>query len=98
MAWAAAVEIKLSEAERRELEARSRRRKIARADAMRSEIILCAADGLTNIAIAERLGVSRLDGGDHGANALPPKALKAFAMNPIRGPHGKLAMTRSQKW
>ena len=60
MAWAAAVEIKLSEAERRELEARSRRRKIARADAMRSEIILCAADGLTNIAIAERLGVSRL--------------------------------------
>jgi len=58
--WAAAVTIKLSEAERRELEARSRRRKIARADAMRSEIVLCAADGLTNIAIAERLGVSRL--------------------------------------
>lgn len=60
MAWVAAVSIKLSEAERHELEVRSRRRKIARADAMRSEIILCAADGLTNIVIAERLGVSRL--------------------------------------
>ena len=60
MVWAAAVTIKLSEADRRELESRSRRRKIALADAMRSEIILCAAKGLTNIAIAERLGVSRL--------------------------------------
>lgn len=39
---------------------RSRRRKIARADAMRAEIILCAADGMTNVAIAEEVGVTRL--------------------------------------
>ena len=60
MAWGSAVPIELSEAERAELEARSRRRKIARADATRAEIILLAADGLTNVAIAERVGVTRL--------------------------------------
>lgn len=60
MAWGAAVRIELTEAERAELKGRARRRKIARADAMRAEIILCAADGLTNIAIAEKVGVTRL--------------------------------------
>jgi transposase len=60
MGWGAAVRIELTEAERAELKARSRRRKIARADAMRAEIVLCAADGLTNVAIAERLGITRL--------------------------------------
>jgi len=60
MAWGAAVRIELSEAERVELEARSRRRKIARADATRAGIVLCAADGMTNVAIAERLGITRL--------------------------------------
>jgi transposase len=60
MAWGAAVRIELTEAERAELEARARRRKIARADAMRAEIILCAADGMTNVAIAEKVGVTRL--------------------------------------
>lgn len=60
MAWGAAVRIELTEAERAELEARARRRKIARADAMRAGIVLCAADGMTNLAIAERLGVTRL--------------------------------------
>jgi transposase len=60
MAWGAAVRIELTEAEQLELKVRSRRRKIARADATRAEIILCAADGLTNMAIAERLGVTRL--------------------------------------
>jgi transposase len=56
----AAVEIVLSETERSELEARVRRRKIARADAMRAEIVLLAADGLTNCAIADETGVSRM--------------------------------------
>jgi transposase len=60
MAWGAAVRIELTESERAELEARARRRKIARADAMRAEIILCAADGMTNVAIAEKVGVTRL--------------------------------------
>jgi transposase len=60
MGWGAAVRIELSAEERRALEARSRRRKIARADALRAGIVLLAADGLTNLAIAERLGISRL--------------------------------------
>jgi transposase len=55
-----AVRIELSEAERAELTARLRRRKVARADAMRAEIVLLAAEGLSNLAIAERLGVTRV--------------------------------------
>src|SRR5437764_3133025 len=60
MAWRSAVRIELDEAERCELEARTRRRKISRADAMRAEIVLLAADGTTNLAIAEQLGVTRV--------------------------------------
>ena len=60
MAWRSAVWIELDEAERCELEARTRRRKISRADAMRAEIVLLAADGTTNLAIAEQLGVTRV--------------------------------------
>src|SRR5208282_443267 len=45
---------------RGELEARVRRRKIARADAMRAEIVLLAADGLNNCAIAEEIGACRM--------------------------------------
>lgn len=60
MAWGAAVRIELNDAERSELQARARRRKIARADAMRAEIVLLAADGMTNLAIAERLGITRV--------------------------------------
>src|SRR5438034_9937865 len=55
-----AVEIVLSARERSELEARVRRRKIARADAMRAEIVLLAADDLNNCAIADEIGVSRM--------------------------------------
>src|SRR5258708_28960621 len=60
MAWRSAVGIELDEAERCELEARTRRRKISRADAMRAAIVLLAADGATNLAIAEQLGVTRV--------------------------------------
>ena len=60
MTGPSAVEIVLSEKERFELEARVRRRKTARADAMRAEIVLLAADGLNNCAIADEVGVSRM--------------------------------------
>ena len=60
MGWEAAVRIELNDAERSEPQARARRRKIARADAMRAEIVLLAADGMTNLAIAERLGITRV--------------------------------------
>ena len=58
MAWGKAVGIELMQAERHELETRSRRRKIGRADAIRAAIVLSAAEGLSNVAIAERVGVT----------------------------------------
>ena len=60
MAGPRAVAIILSDVERGELERRVRRRKIAQADAMRAEIVLLAADGLDNCAIAEEMGASRM--------------------------------------
>jgi transposase len=56
----AAVCIELEEAERAELQARARRRKSFRADAMRAEIVLLAARGMANLAIAKRLGITRM--------------------------------------
>ena len=55
-----AVQVDLSEAERAELTSRLRRRKVARADAMRAEIVLLAAEGMSNLAIAERLSITRV--------------------------------------
>ena len=60
MAAPKAVQIELSEGERAELEARLRRRKITRGDALRAEIVLLAAEGLSNLAITERLGIARM--------------------------------------
>jgi transposase len=54
-----AVAIELSEDERERLESWSRRRTTAQALALRSRIVLAAADGLSNCEVAERLGVSR---------------------------------------
>ena len=54
-----AVAIVLSEQERAQLEAWTRRRTSAQALAQRSRIVLAAAEGLKNTEIAERLGVSR---------------------------------------
>jgi transposase len=54
-----AVAIELSEDERARLEAWSRRRTTAQALALRSRIVLAAADGLSNSEIAERERVSR---------------------------------------
>src|SRR5438874_2506801 len=63
MARGPAVTIILTDSERSELEMRVRRRKIARADAVRAEIVLLAADGMNNCAIADELGISRLTAG-----------------------------------
>src|SRR5580704_12636257 len=60
MARGPAVKIILGDSERSELEMRARRRKIARVDAVRAEIVLLAADGMNNCAIAVTLGVSQL--------------------------------------
>src|SRR3954453_11960808 len=55
----AAVVVELTDEERACLEAWSRRRKTAQALALRSRIVLAAADGAANYEIAEQLGVSR---------------------------------------
>lgn len=52
-------EIELCADEQAVLDRRIRRRKIARADAQRAEIILRAADGLNNCEIASAVGVTR---------------------------------------
>ena len=54
-----AVAIELSERERLQLEAWTRRRTSAQALALRSRIVLAAAEGLKNTEIAERLGINR---------------------------------------
>jgi transposase len=59
MPIAAAVVIELSEGERARLESWARRRTSAQALALRSRIVLLAAEGLNNSDIAERLGVHR---------------------------------------
>ncbi|MCA1679361.1 MAG: IS630 family transposase, partial [Actinobacteria bacterium] len=54
-----AVQIELSDDERARLEGWVRRRTSAQALALRARIVLAGADGLTNLQIAERVGVSR---------------------------------------
>jgi transposase len=51
--------LELNEAERSEVEGWARRRKTAQALAMRARIVLRAAEGLSNTAIAAELGVSK---------------------------------------
>jgi transposase len=51
--------LELSEAERSELEGWSRRRKTAQALALRARIVLRAAEGLSNTAIADDLGIAK---------------------------------------
>ncbi len=52
------VEIKLTEAERSELERLARGRKVWRSLSDRAHIVLLAAEGLTNVQIASVLGVT----------------------------------------
>jgi DNA-binding NarL/FixJ family response regulator len=62
-----AVPIELSEDERAQLESWARRRTSPQALALRARVVLLAAEGLTNTAIAERLGVHRPMVGRGGA-------------------------------
>ena len=59
MPIAAPVGIELTDDERARLQAWARRRTSAQALALRSRVVLLAADGLNNTEIAERLGVHR---------------------------------------
>jgi transposase len=59
MAYRVVAALALREAERSELEGWARRRKTARALALRARIVLRAADGLSNTAIAAELATSK---------------------------------------
>jgi transposase len=59
MPYRVPTELELSEAERAELEAWSRRRKTAQALALRARIVLRAAEGRSNTAIAAELATSK---------------------------------------
>jgi transposase len=59
MAIAAPIGIELTDEERAQLESWARRRTSAQALALRSRVVLLAADGLNNTEIAQRLGVHR---------------------------------------
>lgn len=59
MSISAAVLIELSEDERSQLESWARRHTSAQALALRSRVVLLAAEGLNNTEIAQRLGVHR---------------------------------------
>ena len=63
MARGKSVAIELSAAERAELEANVRRSTAGQALVERSRIVLLAADGLTNVAIAAALSISKLTAG-----------------------------------
>ncbi len=54
------VEIKLSEAERRELQRLAPRRKVWRSLSDRVHIVLLAAEGLNNVQISNTLGINSL--------------------------------------
>ena len=97
MGWGAAVRIELNDAERSELQTRARRRKIARADAMRAEIVLLAADGLTNLAIAERLGITRVTVATWRGR-FAPRRLGGMVDEPRPGAPRKIGTRRSPRW
>jgi transposase len=59
MSYRVPTVLELGEAERSELEAWSRRRKTAQALALRARLVLRAAEGRSNTAIATELGVSK---------------------------------------
>jgi hypothetical protein len=63
-------ELVLTDGERSELEAWARRPKSAQALALRSRIVLSAAEGWGNTEVAERLGVNRMTVGKWRAGSL----------------------------
>ena len=97
MARGKAVAIVLSDEERVELERRVRRRKSSHGAARRARIVLLAADGLSNSAIAEKLGVARLTVGTW-RRRFAEKRLDGSTTS--RGParRARSATTRSPRW
>ena len=91
-----AVTISLSDDERAELEALSRRRKTSQGLARRARIVLAAAEGLENKEIAVRLEASA-DTVGSGVAAMRRRASTVCTTNPAPARRVKSAMTPSRK-
>ena len=97
MAGQMAIRIELNNDERAELASRLRRRKVARAEAMRAEIVLLAADGVNNMAIAERLDVTRVTVATW-RKRFAAKRLVGWPLNRDQGLRTRSATARSLRW
>jgi DNA-binding CsgD family transcriptional regulator len=83
----AALEVLLSDDERETLERWARRPTSAQALALRCRIVLTCAEGLSNIEVADRLGVNRMTVG-RWRNRFIESRLDGFAR---RAPPGRTA-------
>ena len=92
-----AVRIELSDDELTELEARARRRKTSRGDAMRASIVLLAASGMTNLAIAKRPGTTRVTVSTWRMR-FATKRMDGLSDEPRLAPRARSAMTRLPRW
>ena len=90
MARGKAVAIELSETERDELDAVLRRHGTTQAVALRARIVLLAAEGLTNTAIADRLGIDKHTAGKWRHRLRPGSARRP----PRRAATGRAASDR----
>jgi Homeodomain-like domain len=97
MAWGAAIRIESDDADRSELEARTRRPKIAHVDAMRAEIVLLAATDMSNLGIAKRLAITRPTVGTW-RKRFASFRLDASSMRRARVRRARSATRRSPKW
>ena len=91
-----AVGIELSDEEREQLEAWTRRRTSAQALAQRSRIVLLAAEGLKNTEIAERLAISRTTAAIWRAGS-PSTASTGCSTSRARGGRGRSPTSRSRR-
>ena len=92
-----AVTISLSDDERAELEALSRRRKTSQGLARRARIVLAAAEGLENKEIAVRLEASAGHRGQVASPLCGGGPRRSVRRTPPRRPASKSAMTPSRK-
>lgn len=92
-----AVCVELSDDERSELEARARRRKTSRGDAMRASIVLLAASGMTNLTIAKRIRTTRATVATWRMR-FATRRMDGLSESRALAHRARSAMTRSPRW
>src|SRR6476659_8431767 len=89
MPYRAPATLDLGEAERAELEGWARRRKTAQALALRARIVLRAAAGSSNTAIAAELGIAKHTVGKWRERFAKDRRSKGSRTNPAAVPHAR---------